>query len=213
MARVLPPGTFCGQPASGVLEAPGGGRGLANYAGLDGQSGLDLPQFRVLRKSAAQLINAAAPGAAVTVLFFAHNPSPRLRWSISVGFELDPAAALVPFTVGTGPTWQMRAVRLPESGGSPADLNDIFVNGAGTPTARALPDAYEVDSAVKDVRGTLSLFDGAGRTIDSGQFGNVVIEARWEPHDGVVDRAEIAQLLAQVNLYLIGNAPQLSNGT
>jgi hypothetical protein len=213
MPRVLPPGTFCGQPAAGVLGTPGGGRGLANYAGMDGQSGLDLPQFRVLRKSAAQLINNAGPLTAVGVLFYAHNPSPRLRWSISVGFELDPAANLVTFTAGTGPTWQMRAIRLPESGGSPADLNDIFVNGAGTPTPRALPDAYEIDSAVKDIRGTLALFSGAGGTIDSGQFGNLVIEARWEPHDGFVNRAEIAQLLAQVNLYLIGNAPTLNNGT
>jgi hypothetical protein len=206
MPRIATIGTYC-QPGS---KPPSG---LANYAGLDGQSGLDLPQTRTIRRQAAQFIDAAAAGTPVTVLFFAHNPSPRLRWSITVGFELDPAKDLVTFTVGTGPTWQMRAVRLPTSGGSPADLNDIFVNGAGTPTARALPDGYEVDSAVKDVRGTLNLFDGSGRNLDSGQFGNLVIEARWEPHDGFVNRSEIAQLLAQAELYIIGNAPQLANGT
>lgn len=206
MPRVAPIGTYCGPNA----KPPSG---LSNYAGGDGQSGLDLPQFRVIRRQAAQLIDAAGPGTGVTVLFFAHNPSPRLRWSITVGFELDPAQTFTPFTVGTGPTWQMRAVRLPTSGGSPADLNDLFVDGAGTPTARSLPDGYEIDSAVKDVRGTLNLFNGSGRNLDSGQFGNLVLEARWEPHDGFVNRVEIAQLLAQAELYVVGNAPQLANGT
>jgi len=206
MARTLPPRTFC-------LPGATPPKSLANYAGLDGQSGLDLPQFRKLRVQAAQFINQAGPGTARTVLFFAHNPTPRLRWSITVGFELDPAKNFVPFTVGTGPTWQIRAVRLPTVGGSPADLNDLFINASGTATARPLPDGYELDSAVKDVRGTLNLFDGAGRNLDSGQFGNLVIEALWEPHDGYVNRSEIAQLLTQCELYVIGVAPQLSNGT
>ena len=203
MPRIAPVGTYCGpKPPSG----------LSNNAGADGQ-GNDLPQERTIRVQAAQFINQAGPGTPVTVLFFAHNPSPRLRWSVTVGFELDPAKNFVPFSIGTGPTWQMRAVRLPLSGGSPADLNDIFVNGAGVPTARALPDGYEIDSAVKDVRGTLNLFNGTGLNLDGGQFGNLVIEAKWEPHDATVNRSEIAQLLARADLYVIGNAPQLANGT
>ncbi len=206
MARTLPPRTFC-QPGA---QPP---KSLANYAGLDGQSGLDLPQRRKLRVQAAQFINQAGAGTARTVLFFARNPSPRLRWSITAGFELDPAANFVPFTVGTGPTWQIRATRQPEVGGSPADLNDLFTNTAGTPTARAIPDGYELDSAVEYVRGTLNLFDGAGRNLDSGQFGNLVLEGLWQPHDGYVNRSEIAQLLTQVELYVIGIAPQLANGT
>ncbi len=203
MPRVMPVGTYC----DGMAMPP---KGLGNNPE---RADSDLPQERVIRRQAAQLINQAHAATPVTVLFYAHNPSPRLRWSITVGFELDPAAQVVPFTAGTGPTWQMRAIRLPASGGAPADLNDIFINAAGVATARALPDGYELDSAVKDVRGTLSLFDGAGGTIDSGQFGNLVIEARWEPHDGAVDRKDIAQLLQRADLYIIGNAPQLSNGT
>lgn len=204
MARTAPPGTFCG----GIPP-----KGLANYAGSDGQTGLLLPQFRVIRKQVAQYVNQAGPGTVVTVLFYARNPSPRLRWSISLGWELDPAKNFVPFVVGTGPTWQMRAVRMPYSGGSPADLDDIFVDSSGVATPRQLPDGYEIDSAVKDVRGTVTLHDGSGRDLDSGQFGNLVAEARWEPHDGFVDRGEIAQLLQQADLYIIGNAPVLANGT
>lgn len=207
MARTKPVRTFCGPMALPP-------KGLANYSGLEGQNdGLSLPQTRTIRVQVAQFIDDNAPTAEVTVLFYAHNPSPRLRWSISLGFELDPAQDFTPASSGPGPSWQMRAIRLPYSGGSPCDLDDIFVDGAGVPTARALPDGYEVDSAVKDVRGTVTLFNGSGQSLGIGLLGNLVCEATWEPHDGYVNRQEIAELLQRASLYVIGNAPRLANGT
>lgn len=181
--------------------------GLSNLPGPHSNQ----PMERVIRRTVAYYINQASAAAAQTVLFYAHNPSPRLRWSITVGWELDPN---VQFVLGaSAPSWQMRAVRIPPPGGAAADLDDIFVDAAGVATARALPDGYEVDSAVKDVRGTLVLHTGAGTDLSSGLFGGLVIEARWEPHDAYTDRDEIWQLLERADLYVIGNAPRLANGT
>lgn len=183
-------------------------KGLGNYQGVQSP----LPMRRTIRKAAAQYIDAAAPVADVSVTFFARNPSPRLRWSITVGWEFDDYNALV--AGAATPTWQMRAVRFPPGGGAPADLDYIFVDSTGAATPRDLPDGYEVDSAVKAVRGTLNLHNGAGQDIDSGLFGFLVIEATWEPHDGYTDRDEIWQLLQEADLWVIADAPvQLSNGT
>jgi hypothetical protein len=181
--------------------------GLGNLPGPTSNQ----PMERVIRRTAAFYINQASAPAAATVLFYAHNPSPRLRWSITVGWELDPN---VQFTPGaSGPTWQMRCIRIPPAGGAAADLDDIFVNAAGVATPRPLPDGYEVDSAVKDVRGTLNLHTGTGTDLSSGLFGGLVIEARWEPHDAYTERDEIWTLLERADLYVIGAAPRLANGT
>lgn len=182
-------------------------KGLANLPGPQSEQ----PMERVIRATAARYTTAnPGGGTTFTVLFFAHNPSPRLRWSITVGWEIDGNKQFVLGGLMT-PRWQMTAVRIPDSGGPTADLNAIFVDVVGTATPRNLPDGYELDSAVKDVRGALTLHDGSGNDIDIGLAGNLVIEARWEPHDGSTDRNEIWQLLQRADLKVIGASPIILN--
>lgn len=174
---------------------------------------LGIPPEKLIRRTAA-FYNGDQGGALedIIVLFFAHNPSPRLRWSIGVAWEIDPAE---PYQAGTptgdGPSWQMRAIRIPPQGGGSADMNDIFVS-AGVPTARALPDAYELDSAVKDVRGTLTLHNGGGEDMQPNTNANLVIEARWEPRDGCWS-ADLLQLIERADLYVQGVIVSIDNGT
>lgn len=201
MARSMPGGSY---DCSNALPP----KALENLSGDDS----DLPLVKVIRQTAANYLPvvSAGEGEPIPVIFFAHNPSPRLRFSISVGWELQPTTDL---QIGPTPaTWQMTAIRIPPAGGGAADLNAIFVNGAGVPTDRQLPDGYEVDSAVKDVRGNITCNDGPDQNLVAGQYGSLVIEARWEPHDGAIDRRDLIQLLERADLRVIqpasiGNAP------
>lgn len=174
---------------------------------------LGLPPEKVIRRTAATYdSNLNSVPIVVTVLFFAHNPSPRLRWSIGVGWEITPAEVFVPGAPTFGPpTWQMRAIRLPPQGGSAADLNDVFVT-AGVATARVLPDAYELDSAIKDVRGTLTLHRGGGEDLQPNVDAALVIEARWEPRDGCWS-PDLLQLIERADLSVQGSIVVLENGT
>lgn len=183
-------------------------KGLANLPGPQSEQ----PMERVLRATAARytLDNPGGAGTDVTVQFFAHNPSPRLRWSVTVGWELDGNKRFVLGGLAT-PTWQMTAIRISDTGGPTADLNAIFVDVTGVATNRNLPDGYELDSAVKDVRGQLNLHDGSGYDLSIGLAGNLIIEARWEPHDAMTDRNEIWQLLQRADLKVIGASPRTIN--
>lgn len=195
MGRLMPGATSyaCRLPPRSVATDPGG------------------PAEKVIRRVAAMYDPVNGVAGTVSVIFWAHNPSPRLRWSISVGWELDPAAPFVAGTLVPPPTWQMRAIRVPESGGGSADLLDIFLNSSGVAAARTLPDAYEVDSAVKDVRGVLALHATSGVDIAAGLYGSLVIEARWEPHDGCY-APDIFPLLERADLRVQGIAPVLYVG-
>lgn len=200
MARSMPGGSY---DCANALPP----KALENIAG----DGSDLPLVKVIRQTAANYQDFVDPGEGedISVVFFAHNPSPRLRFSISVGWELSPTVEL---QIGPTPaTWQMTAIRIPPAGGGAADLNAVFVNGAGVPTDRVLPDGYEIDSAVKDVRGNITVNAGPDQNLDAGQYGSLVIEARWEPHDGAIDRADLYQLLERADLRVI--APALIGNT
>jgi hypothetical protein len=109
-------------------------------------------------------------------------------------------AGALPFTAGAGlPTWQMRAVRR-STAGATADLNNVFT------AARSLPDAYELDSAVKDVRGTIVL----GNTdLATGLAGSLIIEARWEPNGYVDD--DVRQLIKGGDLQVVGGLVTVQN--
>lgn len=159
------------------------------------------PLEKVIRRTAATYSLTSGSGASgQTVIFYVHNPSPRLRCSLSAGWEISQNAAFV--AGSASPTWQLKAIRVPSDGGPTADLDTIFVNSSGTATARALPDGYEMDSAVKDVRGTLTLNGGSGFDFNTGLEGAMVLEARWEPHDGVWSE-DLRQLIQQADLRVV----------
>jgi hypothetical protein len=165
---------------------------------------------KTVRSAAANYTTAVVhSGITQTITFFVHNPSPRLRLSVSVGFEFSDNSR---FAAGSGtPTWQLQAVRIPADGGPTADLDTIFVNSSGVATARNLPDGYEADTATKDYIGTLTLHDTAG--VDYAQTTNaaLVIEGRWEPHDGEY-LPNLAQLLARADLRVQGSPVTLGIG-
>ncbi len=166
------------------------------------------PLEKVISVTAANYSLVSGTGAnPVTVYFFARNPSPRLRFSLSAGFEIVTNA---PFVAGSAaPTWQLTAIRIPADGGPTADLDTMFVNSSGVATPRALPDGYEIDSAVKNIRGALVLHGGSGSDFNTGLEGSLVLEGRWEPHDGVWSE-DLRALIAQADLWVQGN-PLLIN--
>lgn len=169
------------------------------------------PLEKVISVCAANYSLAGGASGTQTLYFFAHNPSPRLRFSISAGFEI---ATNAPFVAGSAaPTWQMTAIRLSQMGGPTADLDSIFVNSSsGVATPRALPDGYEVDSAVKDLRGALVLHSGTGFDFNTGLEGSLVLEGRWEPHDGVWSE-DLRAIIAQADLRMQGNPLTINCGS
>lgn len=170
----------------------------------------DQPMERVLRKTLAVYANVPGAGAAAkTITFYVHNPSTRLRVSLSVGWDLDPVQDFAPGA--TAATWQLQMVRISPSAPGAADLDFVFVDDTGVPTAKDLPDAYEVDSIGRDLRGTVVVHDGPGNDLASGLFGRLVIEARWEPHDGVY-APDLWQLLKRADLQVV-NQQTLDAGT
>lgn len=168
------------------------------------------PMERVLRKTLAVYQDVPGSGAAPsTIYFYVHNPSTRLRVSLSVGFDLDPASD---FAAGaTTPTWQLQMIRISPSAPGATDLDFVFLDSTGAVAPRDLPDAYEVDSIGRDIRGSVVVHDGPGNDLDSGLFGRLVIEARWEPHDGVYSE-DLWQMLRRADLQVV-NKVNLNAGT
>lgn len=161
----------------------------------------------LLRKSVRKTVAQFAVGSGLTVAqsvtFQAHNPSPRLRWMLSIGWELNNNAD---FSAGAGsPTWRVRVLRLSPEAPSAALLNDVFTSPGPT---RALPDAYEMDSAVKDVRGTVALNP---TDLAAGLAGSVVLEGTWEPNGPPDD--ETLRLLQEADLQVVGTPPTIQNTT
>lgn len=169
------------------------------------------PMERVIRKVLAVYQDTPGAGAAAkTVIFFVHNPSTRLRVSLSVGWDLDPVQAFAPGA--TTPTWQLNMIRVSPSAPGAAELDPVFIDpttGAATP--RDLPDAYEVDSIGRDLRGEVVVHDGPGNDIDSGLFGRLVLECRWEPHDGAYNE-DLWQMIARATVTVV-NKVNLNAGT
>jgi len=156
---------------------------------------------RTLRATAAKYSVGAGATGSHTVYFTVHNPSPRLRCKLSVGWELTGNAE---FVAGAGaPTWALRALRLSEEGGNQALLNQVFTSPGPT---RSLPDAYELDSAMKYCRGTLVL---NATDLATGLAGNLVIEAEWEPNGPPDD--ETLRLLQEASLTVVGLPPNIQN--
>ena len=179
-------------PPKGIQIDQSGGSGGAEFAAI---------RRRTIRQTAAQYLTASGVTAQQTVYFQVHNPSPRLRCKVSVGWELTGG---VDFAAGAGsPTWAMRAVRRSEEGGAQALLNQVFTSPGPT---RALPDAYEMDTAMRDARGTLVL---NATDLATGLTGNLVIEATWEPNGPPDD--ESVKLLQEADLRIVGTTPIIQN--
>lgn len=154
---------------------------------------------RVIRKVIANYAVGSGLGSTQTVTALLHNPSPRLSCVLSCGFELTNNVDVV---TGASPaTWKMQAFRKSAAAGVQALLNVVF-------SSRNLPDAYEIDSGLKEARLTVTLPNTA---IGTGQSGALVMEALFEPNVPVDDDAELQRLLQEADLQVIGAPPTIQN--
>lgn len=132
---------------------------------------------------------AGALTGAQIVTALVYSPSNRLKVCVTVAFEPDNTTTPDPAFVDQ-PTWSIRAMsRNPESGReTPMQL--AYPPPLGAVTVMPLPDAYEGDSAIKEMRVTLNLnsdnFSAAYVPNTAGV--NVVLYVTWEPNVEITDQ-------------------------
>lgn len=139
-----------------------------------------------VRKTAVQYRDTTGSVGSFNVICWAHNPSARLRWAITAAFELANGTTL---TLGAvAPTWSMTAMRRNPLAGKAAQLNSVF-------SARALPDGYELDSAMRDAEILLAV---SNQNLPASVEAELVLECSWEPNGPPDDETE--RLLAVADL-------------
>jgi hypothetical protein len=117
------------------------------------------------------------------------NPAARLVCAFSLSFDPDTVQAFANYNSSV---WSARAMRIGE-GGRQAALHEIF-------TSEALPQLYEVSTAVKviQISATLTIpLTAAAASV----AGNWILEATWEPGIPMCEE-EISALYSQTGLSI-----------
>jgi hypothetical protein len=146
-----------------------------------------------------------------TVSALIYTPSSRLRLAVVACFEPDNTTTPDPAFV-VQPTWSVRAMsRNPESGRE-VPLQLAYPAPATGNTTANLPDAYELDSAVKLLRVNATLQDTnfSIAYVPATQPVNFIITAFWEPNTPMSDE-ERDNLYSQCSIS--SQAPKLINNT
>lgn len=142
--------------------------------------------------------NATGVYTAVTQSFRLLSPSARFRIGITVAYEADDGSE--PNLTG-GWTWTLQARRRNALTGRSAPLQNIF-------TGRALPDGYEIDSAVDEIKGTITVPNSPGTGVPT--VGNLVVQCTWEPTE-VISAEELQALFSACALTIDGTPITVSN--
>lgn len=140
-----------------------------------------------------------------------YSPSNRLRLSVVATFEPDNTTTPDPAFVVV-PSWSLRAMsRNPESGRE-TPLQLAYPPPTGLVTTMPLPDAYELDSAVKLLRLNATLQDTNFSTayVAATARVNFIITCTWEPNMDMAD-AERDFLYGQCSIS--AQAPKLITNT
>lgn len=129
-----------------------------------------------------------------------YSPSSRFKIYIAVAFEPDNTTAPDPAFIDV-PTWQIRSIgRNPESGRE-TPLQLAYPPPLGAVTVMPLPDAYEADSAAKELRVTVNLNSDnlSAAYVPAASAMNVVLYVTWEPNTPMPD-AERDYLYGQCSI-------------
>jgi hypothetical protein len=154
----------------------------------------------VITKDAVIVTKAGAgDGLAHDFAFTLYNPSSRLRAHV----EIFTVSNSFQRSVTPNGTWSLRAVGIDERDGKLGPMQNIWP-ASGT---QALPDGYELTSAVRAIYGTALLPSGTiyfpGGTAN-GVVAQVVLQATWEPNEEPISPSEMIQLFAGCSLALDG---------
>jgi len=125
---------------------------------------------------------------AVTAVALIYSPSSRLRLSVVCAFEPDNTTTPDPSFV-IQPTWFVTAMSKNPLTGRETPLQRAYPSPTGTATTRNLPDAYELDSAVKLLRVSCALQDTnfSNVYVPNTAAVNLVLYATWEPNVEISD--------------------------
>lgn len=147
----------------------------------------------------------------VTATALIYSPSSRMRLSIVAAFEPDNTTTPDPAFI-VQPTWSIRAMSRNPQSGREVPLQLAYPPPAGSVTTMPLPDAYEMDSAVKLLRVNCTLQDTNFSTsyVAASAAVNFVLYATWEPNVELTD-AERDFLYNQCSIS--AQAPKLINNT
>lgn len=170
---------------------PGGAMVAPKLPGAAGGPAVGV-EPKVLRVPLATVAASGTTRLTVDVAARVAHPSRRLSCYMSIGFEPTAALGITP-NVQTS-TWVIRAMRPGTRNGRESFLHEVKA-------ASALPDGYEVDSAVRMflVTATLKIpLDGAGAAIP----GTWVLQAEWEPSLDLCQE-DLDQQLARAEAQLV----------
>lgn len=117
-----------------------------------------------------------------------YTPSNRLRLAVVAAFEADNPSPPDPAFV-VQPTWSIRSMSRNPENGKEVPLQLAYPAPGGTNTVLPLPDAYELDSAVKLLRVDLTVTDTAFSIayVPATASVNLVLYATWEPNTPISD--------------------------
>ena len=125
-------------------------------------------------------------------------PSARFRLAITVAYEADDGTdPAVPATW----LWSLQARRRNAATGRSAPLQNVF-------TSRVLPDGYEIDSAVDELKATITVPNAPGTGLAS--VGNLVAQVTFEPNEQIAPD-ELKELFAACALTVDGAPITVSN--
>lgn len=124
----------------------------------------------------------------VTPTALIYTPSSRLRLSIVCAFEPDNTTTPDPAFV-VAPTWSIRAMSRNPQSGRETPLQLAYPPPSGSVSTMPLPDAYELDSAVKLLRVNTTLQDTnfSIAYVAANVAVNLVLYATWEPNVDISD--------------------------
>jgi hypothetical protein len=148
---------------------------------------------RPISKPALRIARGAADGQTHNFAFTVLNPSNRLRLIVEAAFESDSGTELTIANI----TWQLKAYARNPATGRSTPMQLIY----GPANA---PDGYEVDTAVRELRGTVFVPSTSTFGFAVGDGGFWVVNAIWESDEDMPD-AELAQLFSACSLSIDGN--------
>ena len=124
----------------------------------------------------------------VTATALVYTPSSRLRLSIVAAFEPDNTTTPDPAFV-VAPVWSIRAMSQNPQSGREVPLQLAYPPPSGSVSTMPLPDAYELDSAVKLLRVNCTLQDTNFSTayVAANVAVNLILYATWEPNVAISD--------------------------
>jgi hypothetical protein len=156
-------------------------------------------RIKAVSKVLARVNTAGTQVLTATVRATIKNPSRRLSCMFSLTFEADDNQ--VPNSY-TSAAWTARAIRRNRITGKSGQLHTLV-------SSQALPNAYELDSAIREILITAALAIPA-TSAPATLPGNWVLLVEWEPNQPAMCQDEIENLFGDCDVSVNGTEPTLA---